>query len=414
MARLQPVRGTHDLLPEQMRRHRHIVDVARDMVRLYGFEEIATPIFEFTQVFARTLGDTSDIVTKEMYSFEDRNGDRLTLRPENTAGVARCFISEGLAQQTPLKFFYSGPMFRRERPQKGRLRQFHQIGIELIGVATPAADVDVIAAGTRLLSALGLADKVTLELNTLGDSVSREAFRAALVSYLTPHRDALSEDSRDRLERNPLRILDSKHEGDREIIANAPVFSEFLTEESHAFFEDVKEGLQRVGISFELNPMLVRGLDYYGHTAFEFTTTELGAQGTVLAGGRYDGLIKLMGGPDTPGVGWAAGIERLAMLVADEETPQPIIAVVPVGELVVQKAHQLAESLRGAGYAVDVGYSGNLSRRMKRADKMRASAALILGEDEMERGVAQVRNMKTGEQSEIALDDLTNGLAQYR
>jgi histidyl-tRNA synthetase len=414
MAKLQPVRGTHDLLPDQMRAHRHIVETARESLRLYGFEEIATPIFEFTQVFARTLGDTSDIVTKEMYSFEDRNGDHLTLRPENTAGVARCFISEGLAQQTPLKYFYAGPMFRRERPQKGRLRQFHQIGIELIGVPGPAADVDVIAAGYRLLADLGLKDKIKLELNTLGDPESRDSYREALVAYLSPRADALSEDSRDRLERNPLRILDSKDEGDRAVIADAPRYSDYLNSESSDFFAAVKDGLSDIGIPFTLNDALVRGLDYYGHTAFEFTTEALGAQGTVLAGGRYDGLIKLMGGPETPGVGWAAGIERLAMLAAFEPAPAKLIAIVPLGAAAERKGRQLAETLRSEGFAVDVGYSGNLSRRMRRADRIGAAAVLILGDDELARGQIQLRDMETGAQSELALDDVTDGVAQYR
>ena len=414
MARLQPVRGTHDLLPDQMRRHRNVVDVARNVVGLYGFEEVATPIFEFTQVFSRTLGDTSDIVTKEMYSFEDRNGDHLTLRPENTAGVARSFISEGLAQQIPLKYFYAGPMFRRERPQKGRLRQFHQVGIELIGVASPAADIDVIAAGYRVLSDLGLREQVTLELNTLGDPESRENYRNALIAFLTPHLGNLSTESQERFRRNPLRILDSKNEVDQAIVADAPEFTSFLTEESRLFFDNVKEGLERIGVPYKLNSRLVRGLDYYGHTAFEFTTSALGAQGTVLAGGRYDGLIKLMGGPPTPGVGWAAGIERLAMLMEADLAKQPIVALAPLGDLATEKVQQLGELLRGNGFVVDVGYSGNLSRRMKRADKLNAAVIVIIGDDELARGVAQIRNMETGEQSEIALDELTTGLAQYR
>ena len=414
MARLQPVRGTHDILPDQMRRHRNVVDVARNVVGLYGFEEVSTPIFEFTQVFARTLGDTSDIVTKEMYSFEDRNGDHLTLRPENTAGVARCFISEGLAQQIPLKYFYAGPMFRRERPQKGRLRQFHQIGIELIGVAGPAADIDVIVAGYRLLSDLGLREQVTLEMNTLGDPESRKNYRDALIAYLTPHLGDLSKESYERFERNPLRILDSKNEGDQKIIADAPELTDFLTEESRVFFDKVKEGLERIGVPYQLNSRLVRGLDYYGHTAFEFTTSALGAQGTVLAGGRYDGLTQLMGGPPTPGVGWAAGIERLAMLKEGDVAKKPIVVLVPLGDMAAAKAQQLAELLRDTGFVVDVGYSGNLSRRMKRADKLNAAVVVIIGEDELARGVAQMRDMKTGEQSEIALDELTTGLAQYR
>src|SRR5690606_13545792 len=261
-----------------------------------------------------TLGDTSDIVTKEMYTFIDRGGEQITLRPEATAGIARAFISGGLAQHVPLKYFCAGPMFRFERPQKGRLRQFHQIDIELLGVAEPLGDVEVIAAAADVLQALGVLDKTTLELNTLGDSESRNAYRTVLVDYLKGHLQCLSPDSRSRLERNPLRILDSKDAADRAVIADAPVFTDYLTPAARDFFDRVRAGLDTLGIDYSVNPRLVRGLDYYCHTAFEFTTTELGAQGAVIAGGRYDGLIELMGGPPTPGIGWAGGIERLAML----------------------------------------------------------------------------------------------------
>ena len=414
MPRLQPVRGTHDILPEVMRAHRHIVDAARAAVEVYGYEEMATPVFEFTQVFARTLGDASDIVTKEMYSFEDRGGDHLTLRPENTAGVARCFISEGLTQQAPVRFFYAGPMFRHERPQKGRLRQFHQIGIELIGLAQPEADVEVIAAGVRVLDTLGVLDKTVLELNTLGDAESRTAYRDALVDYFQRHMAALSEDSRDRLMRNPLRILDSKDEGDRALIAEAPLFADYLNADSKAFFDRVRQGLDTIGIAYTFNPRLVRGLDYYAHTAFEFTTTALGAQGTVLAGGRYDGLIEVMGGPGTPGVGWAAGIERLAMLCDDPPAPRQPVAIVPIGDAAQSVAVGLAERLRSSGLRVDLSYSGNVSRRMRRANKVSAVAAVILGEDELSRGTAMVRDMTSGEQEEVALDDLADHLSRYR
>lgn len=397
-----------------MRAHRHVIDTARPAVEVYGYEEIATPVFEFTQVFARTLGDTSDIVTKEMYSFEDRGGDHLTLRPENTAGVARCFISEGLTQQAPVRFFYAGPMFRHERPQKGRLRQFHQIGIELIGLAQPEADVEVIAAGVRVLDALGVLDKTVLELNSLGDADSRVAYRDALVDYFHGHMDALSEESRDRLARNPLRILDSKDEGDRALVASAPLFADYLNADSKAFFDRVRAGLDTIGIAYEVNPRLVRGLDYYAHTAFEFTTTALGAQGTVLAGGRYDGLIKVMGGPDTPGVGWAAGIERLAMLCDGAPPPRRPVAIVPVGGDAQPAAMKLAEDLRAAGLRVDLSYSGNVSRRMRRANRVSAIAAVVLGEDELARGVATVRDMASGEQEEVALDVLADHLSRYR
>ena len=422
MSSLQPVRGTHDLLPEAMRRHRKVVDTARDVAALYGFLEMATPIFEFTEVFKRTLGDTSDIVTKEMYTFvmgagkgsgKEEEGDSITLRPENTAGVARAFISGGLAQQVPVKAFYAGPMFRHERPQKGRQRQFHQFGVELIGVPQPLADVEVIACGQQILEALGLKDAVTLELNTLGDPESRAAYREALVSYFSAHIDALSEDSRDRLTRNPLRILDSKDEGDRKLVADAPLFEEFLNGESRDFFAAVREGLDSLGIAYTLNPRLVRGLDYYCHTAFEFTTDRLGAQSAVMAGGRYDGLIKTMGGPATPGVGWASGVERLAMLLAEDiPAPRPVV-VVPVGEDAQATALKVTQELRHAGFVVELGYSGNLKKRLQRANKMNARAALLFGDEELAAKSATLRDLDSGEQELVSLDALTERLSRF-
>ena len=414
MPSLQPVRGTHDLLPADARRHNHVVDIARAVVARYGYEEIATPIFEFTEVFQRTLGDTSDIVTKEMYTFTDRGGEQITLRPEATAGIARAFISGGLAQHVPLKYFCAGPMFRFERPQKGRLRQFHQIDVELLGVAEPLGDVEVIAAAADVLQSLGVLDKTTLELNTLGDAESRTAYRTVLVDYLKGYLARLSEDSRGRLERNPLRILDSKDPNDRAIIADAPVFTDYLTPAARDFFARVCGGLDALGIGYSVNPRLVRGLDYYCHTAFEFTTIELGAQGAVIAGGRYDGLIELMGGPPTPGIGWAGGIERLAMLAGiDPAAPRPI-AVVPIGETAEAAALAIAARLRRAGFAVDLGFKGNLKRRMKQANKVNAAAALLLGDDELQRKVATLRDMTSGTQVEIPLDGLETALAGYR
>ena len=414
MSSLQPVRGTHDLYAEDGRRHRHVVETARAVAETYGYDEIATPIFEFSEVFKRTLGDVSDIVTKEMYSFVDRGGEALTLRPEGTAGVCRALVSNGLLQNLPLKFFYHGPMFRYERPQKGRQRQFHQIGIELLGVAQPQADVEVIALGARILERLGIRGRITLELNTLGDTESRQTYRTALVGYLSGFKDKLSEDSRLRLDRNPLRILDSKDEGDRRIVANAPLFSDHLNEASHNFFTAVTADLDRLGIEYKLNPLLVRGLDYYSHTAFEFTTDALGAQGTVMAGGRYDGLLEMMGGPATPGVGWAAGIERLAMLAEAPQAKRRPIAVIPAGDAAQGPALQLAERLRGAGFTVDLGYSGNLGKRMKRANKVGAIAALILGEDELARNGVTLRDLDSGEQEALPLVDLEERLARFR
>ena len=408
---LQPVRGTHDVLPDDGRRFRTVTEAGRTIAERYGYHEIATPIFEFTEVFKRTLGDTSDIVTKEMYTFTDKGGDEITLRPEGTAGVARALISGGLSQHLPLKFFYQGPMFRYERPQKGRLRQFHQIGVELLGVAEPLGDIEVIALGAAILSELGIAAKTRLELNTLGNARSRSVYREVLVEYMSAHRDALSEDSLVRLERNPLRILDSKDPRDRAVIADAPGFGDSLDAESTEFFAVVRAGLDALGIAYELNPRLVRGLDYYCHTAFEFTTDALGAQGAVIAGGRYDGLISIMGGPETAGVGWAAGIERLALLLDGTADPARPIAVIPLGAAAETAALQLAERLRRGGLAVDLGYRGNLKRRMSRANKINACAAVIIGDDELAQNSATLRDLDSGEQSLVPLDALDDRLA---
>ena len=408
------VRGTRDILADDMRRHRAVEDAAWATARRYGFTEIATPVFEFTEVFARTLGETSDIVTKEMYTFADRSGDSVTLRPEFTAGVARAFVSNGLRQQVPLKFFCRGPTFRYERPQKGRLRQFHQVDVEILGVAEPLADVEIIALGADFLAGLGIAEKVKLELNTLGDADSRTAYRAKLVAYLSEHRGKLSRDSLNRLEINPLRILDSKDEGDRAIVAGAPVITDGLNDASKRYFDALLDGLHVAGVAYEINPRLVRGLDYYCHAAFEFTTQALGAQGTVLAGGRYDGLIEMMGGPPTPGTGWAAGVERLAMLIAEPEPGMRPIAVVPVGAALEGPALELAQRLRRAGFAVDMAFSGNLAKRMRRADRIGAAAAVIVGEDERSHDAATVRDMASGEQREVALPSLERHLERYR
>ena len=404
MTPLQPARGTQDLLPEAARRHRHVTEAARKAAGLYGFAEIETPIFEFTEVFARPIGETTDIVAKEMYTFKDRGGEEVTLRPENTAGVVRAVLSNGLVQSAPLKFFYSGPMFRYERPQKGRFRQFHQIGIELIGVAQPQADIEVIALGNRILDALGVRQRTVLELNTLGDPDSRAAYREALISYFSAHIADLSEDSLRRLERNPLRIFDSKDKADQRITVDAPPFAEYLNPASREFFARVCDGLDRLGIGYRLNPRLVRGLDYYTHTAFEFITEDLGAQGTVMGGGRYDGLVEMMGGPTMPGVGWAAGIERLAMLIDEPPASSRPIAVVPIGGAGEAMAMNIAETLRNAGCNVDLSYTGNLQRRMRRANRINARAAILIGDDEAARNVVTLRDLDSGEQIEVAMD----------
>jgi histidyl-tRNA synthetase len=413
LSALQPVRGTRDILPDEMRRHRRVVETARAVAERYGYLEMATPAFEFTEIFRRSLGDTSDVVTKEMYTFAMKEGEEITLRPEATAGIARAVVSGGLTQQVPLKFFTAGPMFRHERPQKGRQRQFHQVNIELIGVPTPLADIEVIALGAQVLDALGVLARTTLELNTLGDPDSRRGYRGALVDYFTDHRDQLSADSLGRLERNPLRILDSKDQGDRQVVAGAPHFEDFLNQASRDFFAQVLAGLDALGIAYHLNPRLVRGLDYYTHTAFEFTTTELGAQGTVLGGGRYDGLIEIIGGPAMPGIGWAAGVERLIMM-AQEAPPAPRpIAVIPIGRAAEETALMVTQRLRHGGFAVDLGFGGNLGKRLKRANKLSARAAVLLGEDELAEGAASVRDLDSGAQERVPLDQLEAHLRRY-
>lgn len=411
MPALQPARGTQDLLPEAARRHRRVSEAARDCAALYGFAEIATPIFEFTEVFSRPIGEHTDIVSKEMYTFTDRGGEEVTLRPENTAGVVRAVLSNGLTQSTPLKFFYSGPMFRYERPQKGRFRQFHQIGVETLGVAQPQADIEIIALGQRVLNELGVGAHAELQLNTLGDQESRAAYRKALVDYFSAHHSRLSEDSRRRLERNPLRILDSKDPGDARINADAPPFDHYLNDASRDFFMHVRNGLDRIGIEHTLNRRLVRGLDYYTHTVFEFVSSDLGAQGTVLAGGRYDGLVELMGGPSMAGVGWAAGIERLALLIAEPPGMQRPIAVVPIGEAGESMALVVAEALRNSGFPVVLSYSGNLGRRMRYANRINARAAILIGSEEVDRNVVTLRDLDSGEQVDVPLE---NDLAELK
>lgn len=408
---LQAVRGTRDLLPEECDRFRFITDTSYNIARLYGYGEIATPIFEFTDVFKRTLGETADIVNKEMYTFLDRGGDSLTLRPEGTASIARCFISGGFTQSLPVRWFYSGPMFRYERPQKGRYRQFHQIGVECLGVNSPLADVECLALSYDLLKALGLIDKVQLEINTLGDLESRIRYREQLVAFLAKYKQDLSKDSQDRLDKNPLRILDSKDERDQKILTEAPHLFQYLTEDSKQFFETVKEGLSRLGIPFLINPQLVRGLDYYCHTVFEWTTTQLGAQSAVLSGGRYDGLIQSMGGPQTPGVGWASGVERLSLLL-DETNLHKVgpkkIAVIIADESAEMRSLQLTHQLRQKGFQVEMPLSGNLGKKMKRADKAGCSWALVLGENEIKEQKITLKDLSSGAQETLSEEQFWN------
>ena len=412
MSRLQPARGTADLLPDSMAKHRLVIDAARTASARYGFQEMATPIFEFSEVFSRPLGESSDIVTKENYSFADRGGEILTLRPENTAGVVRAMISGGLTQSLPLKYFYAGPMFRYERPQKGRMRQFHQVGIEYLGPDDSLADAEIIACGARFLASLGVLDDCELHLNSLGDSDSRAAYRAALIAYLETFADQLSDDSKTRLAVNPLRILDSKDAGDRAILQDAPRLQDYLNDVSKAHFADLTAALDSAGVVWVFDPLLVRGLDYYCHTAFEFVTTSLGAQGTVLGGGRYDGLAEMLGGPKVAGVGWAAGVERLAMLVETASVNNPKVAILTADDGARQAAFRLAEQLRDAGIDIDLPTSGAMGKKLKKAGKAGIRTAVIMGSDELAKNTVQLRNLRDGSQQELPLDpDDCSGLA---
>lgn len=414
MTTLQPVRGMHDLLPSDHRKHAFVIEKARKIAASYGFAGMATPIMEFKEVFKRTLGDVSDIVTKEMYEIADRGGESLVLRPEGTAGIARAIMSNGLTQSTPLKYFYEGPMFRYERPQKGRLRQLHQIGVELFGVADPVGDVEVIALAFDLLKALGISDRTTLEINTLGDDESRKHYRNHLVTYLKDHHASLSPDSQNRLDKNPLRILDTKDEGDKKILKDAPLLAGSLNAFSQDMFLKIQEGLNTLQIPFTLNPHLVRGLDYYCHVAFEVTTTELGSQGTVLAGGRYDGLVETMGGPSIPGVGWAGGIDRLAMMLAEDILPhlKRPLAVIPMDEAFDMKGLEFAQHLRHHGFTVEMTYGGGLGKRLKKANKVNALYALIMGEEEVHSGKVTLKNLDTGEQLQLRQEQVESFLKE--
>lgn len=407
MSSLKPVRGTHDLFGEEIKKHLHIVDVARKISQRFGCEEISTPIFEFTPVFSRTLGEASDIVNKEMYTFPDKGNELLTLRPEGTAGIARAFISNGMSQNVPLKFFYNGPMFRYERPQKGRQRQFHQLGIEYIGTPQNLADVELISLAYILLESLKISDFI-LHINSIGDKDSRSQFRQALIEYLTPYQSELSQDSQKRLTSNPLRILDSKDPKDQKIIEDAPKLVDFLNSKSQSIKDNVLNGLSRLGIPFHINSQLVRGLDYYSHCVFEFKSSQLGAQDTLLAGGRYDGLIPLMGGPEAPAVGFAAGIERLALVIPEIKSHSRPIFVIAMGESAEAPCLKLSYELRKAGYLIEMPFSGNASKRMKKASKANAQLALLMGEDEIRNNQITVKDLDNGQQDLVALNEIFN------
>jgi histidyl-tRNA synthetase len=384
----KPVRGTQDIFGAEAEAFAFVVETFERVRKLYRFRRVEMPVFERTEVFSRSLGETTDVVSKEMYSFKDRGGESLTLRPEFTAGIARAYLTDGWRQFAPLKVATHGPLFRYERPQKGRYRQFHQLDAEIIGAAEPQADVELLAMADQLLKNLGIDEGVTLQLNTLGDATSREAWRSALVEHFRGVKGELSEDSQERLEKNPLRILDSKDERDRRFVAEAPKIDDFLSGEAQDFFGAVTAGLDSAGVAWQRNPALVRGLDYYRHTAFEFVTDRLGAQGTVLGGGRYDGLMESLGGPETPAVGWAAGIERLAMLVESAEDPvAEAIVVVEDDALLIDGVAAVAR-LRRCGISAELVATGSPRKRFDKAVKAGGEVIVSLA---LRDGEAQLR-----------------------
>jgi len=409
----RPIRGTQDIFGAEAEAFAHVVETFERVRKLYRFRRVEMPVFEKTEVFSRSLGETTDVVSKEMYSFEDRGGESLTLRPEFTAGIARAYLTDGWQQHAPLKVATHGPLFRYERPQKGRYRQFHQLDAEIIGAAEPQADVELLAMADQILKELGVADGVTLHLNTLGDAPSREAWRMALVEHFREAEDALSEDSRERLHKNPLRILDSKDPRDRALVHEAPRIDEFMSGEAERFFVAVCDGLDAAGVKWERAPTLVRGLDYYRHTAFEFVTDRLGAQGSVLGGGRYDGLIETLGGEHTPAVGWAAGIERLAMLVGDTApVPRFDVAIIPMDDAALGQANQIARLLREQWNTVEIFSTGKFKKRLSRANDGGALLAVIIGEEELAAGEVTVKDLHGGEQMRMGFEALPDAVSQ--
>lgn len=403
MGLIQAIRGTRDILPGEIRYWQQVEAVVREVFANAAYQEIRTPIFEQTTLFERGIGEATDVVGKEMYTFQDRGDRSLTLRPEGTAGVVRSFIEHGLGTQGAVqRLWYCGPMFRYERPQAGRQRQFHQVGVEVLGSGSPRADAEAIAIATTILTRLGL-KSLELNLNTIGAPSDRAQFRAALIEYLTPFQSELDPDSQDRLTRNPLRILDSKDPRTQEILQTAPTLLDYLSADSRDRFDQVQTLLTALGIPYTLNSRLVRGLDYYTHTVFEIQSADLGAQATVCAGGRYDGLVAELGGPDTPAVGWAIGLERLVLLLEQLVTQPPAgvdFYIVSRGAAAEAQALVLAQTLRSQGFSVELDLSGSaFGKQFKRADRSGAIGCLILGDAEAEQQTVQLKWLSTGEQT---------------
>ena len=407
-SKVAPLRGMKDLLPEDFRIHKYIEAVAKKVSEFYGYEGFETPLLENAQIFDRTLGDTSDVVSKEMYSFADKKGRIIALRPEFTASIVRAFISNGLKQNLPLKLFSSGPIFRYDRPQEGRQRQFHQLNFEYIGAIGPYSDAETISMASRLLKELGLTDNITLELNSLGCTESRAKYQLALIEYFKKYENELSSDSKHRLEKNPLRILDSKDAGDKKVAENAPVITSYYTKDAAKYFDEVKSYLDILDVKYHINPRLARGLDYYCHTAFEFITNKLGAQGTLLAGGRYDGLTKLMGGEEIPAIGFAAGIERIALMGNFKpEKSRPTI-IMPIGDECFNYCINLAKQLRNKNIVTTISSSGKISKRMQSALSSKAKYVIFIGSTEQEKGICKLKDLDQNSEQEVSMSQLAD------
>ncbi len=410
MGAIQALRGTRDILPDEVGYWQQVEAIARDILARAAYREIRTPLFEQTELFERGIGEATDVVGKEMYTFVDRGDRSITLRPEGTAGVVRSLIEHNLmAQGGVQRLWYVGAMFRYERPQAGRQRQFHQLGVEVLGSADPRADVEAIAIASQILQTLGL-QRLQLQLNSVGNPTDRQRYREALVTYFTPYQAELDPDSQDRLSRNPLRILDSKDPRTIEIAQAAPSILDYLGEESRQHFDRVQHLLTSLSIAYELNPRLVRGLDYYTDTAFEITSADLGAQATVCGGGRYNGLVRELGGGDVPAIGWAIGLERLILLLQQLQAPPTVsldFYIVSRGEAAEGQATVLAQKLRQGGFAVELDLSGSaFGKQLKRADRSGAIACLILGEEEAAKGIVQLKWLKTQIQEVLTQADL--------
>ena len=405
MENFQTVRGVKDLLPDEVNKIRFIEKQASLVCKNACYEEISTPIFEFAKLFEKPLGETSDIVTKENYVFQDRSNNTLMLRPEGTTGVVRAAINKSLLQDFPKRFFYYGPMFRYERPQKGRLRQFHQFGVELLGIKDYFADIEIIYLAKCFLEKINVLSQTCLKINSLGDNKSREKYKKELKTFLDKYVSDLSPESRIRLQNNPLRILDSKNPKDIEILSSAPKFQSYLNKSSLDLFNSVCEGLGRLKVNFEIDQSLVRGLDYYSHTAFEFITNNVGSQDAVLAGGRYDDLSKLISKQSFPGVGWAAGIERLSMLLDYKYNFAPIVALIGQSDKYYEILLEYYKELLDNEIYTQMIYSGTLSKKFKKADKLGCLFVIVLGQNEIENGVLQLKNLKTGDQQQLNFQD---------